>query len=216
MFLDLHNLNETTRTMHKPNGQFITMKPRTPTVSARFQESLNQLLGSLSQSHPHFIRCIKPNSDKTPMKFDMPVVLEQLRYTGMLETIRIRKTGYPVRLKYSHFAQRYRCLLSTGMDTRGAHTKEISRVILESFRVDRDDYALGASKVFMRESLEANLEKLRQDIQEVEVLKLQRHVRGYLARRNYDRMKSGAVTIQSAYRGWVVRKKYSKVIIIKF
>lgn len=45
MFLDLHNLNETARTMHKPNGQFITMKPRTPTVSARFQESLGQLLG---------------------------------------------------------------------------------------------------------------------------------------------------------------------------
>jgi myosin-15 len=40
------------------------------------------------------------------MKFDMPVVLEQLRYTGMLETVRIRKTGYAVRLKYQQFANR--------------------------------------------------------------------------------------------------------------
>ena len=47
MFLDLHNLNETARVMHKPNGQFITMKPRTPTVAARFQESLSQLLGKV-------------------------------------------------------------------------------------------------------------------------------------------------------------------------
>ena len=93
MFLDLHNLNETARVMHKPNGQFITMKPRTPTVAARFQESLSQLLGLMSQSHPHFVRCIKPNADKTPMKFDMPLVLEQLRYMGMLETIKIRKIG---------------------------------------------------------------------------------------------------------------------------
>ena len=212
MFLDLHNLNETARIMHKPNGQFITMKPRTPTVAARFQESLHQLLGLMSQSHPHFVRCIKPNADKTPMKFDMPLVLEQLRYMGMLETIKIRKVGYPVRVKYLAFAQRYRCLLdTTNFNIRGAPTKEISRFILESFRVERDDYALGASKVFMRENLEAVLERSRQEILEVEVLKLQRFVRGHLARRNYEKMKHSALVIQSAYRGWIVRRKYSKV-----
>ena len=212
MFLDLHNLNETARTMHKPNGQFITMKPRTPTVSARFQESLGQLMGLMSQCHPHFVRCIKPNSDKTPMKFDMPLVLEQLRYMGMLETIKIRKTGYPVRMKYLAFAQRYRCLLDPrSINIRGAPTKEIGRIILENFRVERDDYALGSTKVFMRENLEAVLEKQRQDILEVEVLKLQRYVRGYLARHRYEKMKVSALTIQSAYRGYCVRKKYSKV-----
>lgn len=212
MFLDLHNLNETARVMHKPNGQFITMKPRTPTVAARFQDSLQQLLGVMSQSHPHFVRCIKPNGDKTPMKFDMPLVLEQLRYSGILETIKIRKVGYPVRMKYLAFAQRYRCLLDQRtINIRGAPTKEIGRIILESFRVERDDYALGASKIFMRDSLESILEQHRQDILEVEVLKLQKYVRGYLARNQYDKMKQGAVVIQSAYRGWVVRKKYSKV-----
>jgi myosin heavy subunit len=54
----------------------------------------------MSQSHPHFVRCIKPNSDKTPMKFDMPLVLEQLRYMGMLETIKIRKIGNNIFLNY--------------------------------------------------------------------------------------------------------------------
>ena len=70
---------------------------------------------------------------------------------------------------------RYRCLLDPrSINIRGAPTKEISRILLENFRVERDDYALGASKVFMREHLEAVLEKQRQDILEVEVLKLQR------------------------------------------
>jgi myosin heavy subunit len=55
------------------------------------------------------------------MKFDMPIVLEQLRYTGMLETIRIRKMGYPVRLRFSQFVERFRYLLpqQVGGLTRG-------------------------------------------------------------------------------------------------
>ena len=48
------------------------------------------------------------------------------RYTGMLETIRMRKLGYPVRKKYSGFAARYRCLVA-GRVPRGAPTKEIAR-----------------------------------------------------------------------------------------
>ena len=78
MFLDLRNFHEASKTLNRPNGQFVTMKPRAPTVAARFNEALQQLLSTVSQSHPYFVRCLKPNNDKTPMKFDMPVVLEQV------------------------------------------------------------------------------------------------------------------------------------------
>lgn len=61
----------------------------------------------LFRCHPWFVRCIKPNSEKAAMKFDMLIVLEQLRYSGMLETISIRKTGYPIRMKFQQFAERW-------------------------------------------------------------------------------------------------------------
>ena len=168
------------------------------------------ILGSMANCNPYFIRCIKPNNDKCPMKFDMPVVLEQLRYSGMLETIRIRKMGYPVRKKYQAFVEHYRCLIR-GRIQRGVPTKEIARYILDQDPRERDNWQLGSSKVFMRESLEQKLEKQRLDIHEVAVLKLQQHVRGHLARRQFNTMKRNALVIQKTYRGWKVRKEYTKV-----
>jgi myosin-15 len=101
-----------TRTLPKgTNGRFVTMKPRTPTVAARFSDSLQQLIESMSRCNPWFVRCVKPNNDKSPMRFDMPVVLEQLRYAGMLDTIKIRQSGYPVRVKFQQFVDRYRYAL---------------------------------------------------------------------------------------------------------
>ena len=69
---------------------------------------------------------------------------------------------------FNYHDLRYRCLLK-GRIPRGAPTKEISRVILDAYSSghERDSYALGSSKVFLRENLEAVLEKTRQDIHEV-------------------------------------------------
>ena len=55
---------------------------------------------TLSQSKPFFVRCIKSNTDKRPLKFDDSIVLRQLRYTGMLATVRIRQSGYSYRVTH--------------------------------------------------------------------------------------------------------------------
>merc|ERR1719336_2512436 len=129
----------------------------------------------------------------------------------MLETIRIRKLGYPVRKRYQNFAEHYRCLIK-GRIQRGAPTKEIARYILDrEGEEQRDNFQLGSSKVFMRESLEQKLEKQRLEIFEVAALKLQRHARGHLARRRFNTMRRNALIIQKTYRGWKVRKEYTKV-----
>lgn len=79
MFATLRSRDEATKTLNKANGRFVTMKPRTPTVAARFSDSLSLLLDSMAKCRPWFVRCIKPNAEKAPMRFDMPTVLEQLR-----------------------------------------------------------------------------------------------------------------------------------------
>ena len=66
------------------------------TVASQFHASLNELLARMGLSDPHFLRCIKPNSDAAPNSFVPAYVMEQLKYAGVLETVRIRREGYSV------------------------------------------------------------------------------------------------------------------------
>ncbi|XP_021936981.1 unconventional myosin-XV-like isoform X4 [Zootermopsis nevadensis] len=217
MFQHVRSSHEAAKTINKANGRFVTMKPRTPTVAARFHDSLQHLLESMSKCNPWFVRCIKPNSDKAPMKFDMPIVLEQLRYTGMLETIRIRKMGYPVRLRFSQFVERFRYLLPQrvgGLTTRGTPYRELCRVILSSCCPEAEtngDYQLGTTRVFLREWLERELERERARVVRAAAVILQKTVRGYLARRRYRATRKAALTLQAHVRGWAARKRYRAV-----
>lgn len=80
------------------------------TVCSKFQKQLNDLITILQASRRKYIRCIKPNDKKRPRLFDCVHSLEQLRYSGIFEAVKIRKEGYPFRLTHQQFVHRYRCL----------------------------------------------------------------------------------------------------------
>lgn len=192
------------------NGRFVTMKPRTPTVAARFSDSLQQLLQSMAKCNPWFVRCIKPNNDKHALRMDMPCVLQQLRYLGMLDTIRIRRMGYPVRLRFQHFVERYRHMLKSPLP-RGAPYRDLCRNVLDTLPatgVDGPDFQLGATRVFLREALHRMLETSRAERQKRAAVVIQRNVRAMLAKKKTERKKRAAVKIQSQWRGYRQRKRY--------
>ena len=64
------------------------------------QSSLIALMETLEKTNPHFVRCLKSNNRKAPCMFDEELVLRQLRYTGMVQTVKIRKAGYSVRINF--------------------------------------------------------------------------------------------------------------------
>ena len=72
----------------------------------KLQYSLMDLLSKMVVGQPHFIRCIKPNNERQARKYDKEKVVLQLRYTGILETARIRRLGYSHRILFANFIKR--------------------------------------------------------------------------------------------------------------
>uniref|UniRef100_UPI001EAF5BB8 unconventional myosin-X-like n=1 Tax=Oncorhynchus gorbuscha TaxID=8017 RepID=UPI001EAF5BB8 len=108
-------------------------------------DSLHSLMNTLSASNPFFVRCIKPNMNKNANMFDPEVVLNQLRYSGMLETVKIRRAGFPVRRTFNDFHSRYKIILKDRHptdDQRGRCTE-----LLMSYDPAKIDWQLGKTKV---------------------------------------------------------------------
>lgn len=122
-------------------------KVKRTTVGAAFKVSLEELMMEMSEAAPHFVRCIKPNMQKVPDTFDGELVTKQLRYTGMLETTRIRKEGYAYRPTFADFVERYK-LLGFGMSTSPPPTDQTCRRIMEKSKIE--GFQVGKSKVFLR------------------------------------------------------------------
>ncbi|KYN18264.1 PREDICTED: unconventional myosin-IXb-like isoform X1 [Trachymyrmex cornetzi] len=166
------------------------------TVSAQFQQSLHSLMDTLNQANPFFIRCIKSNANKIPNEFDEETVQRQLRYTGMLETVRIRQAGFNVRLTYEEFIQLYRMLLPKGLLSSQSDVRDF----LLTLNLNRDNYQLGTTKVFLRESEKIKLDiELHQQII-TSITTIQKWFRACLERRKFLRLKNAIVQIQSFWR----------------
>ncbi|XP_026741081.1 unconventional myosin-IXa-like isoform X3 [Trichoplusia ni] len=177
------------------------------TVAAQFQHSLSALMDTLNQANPFFIRCIKSNGEKVPHVFDDETVQRQLRYTGMLETVRIRQAGYNVRLTYEEFIQLYRILLPKGL----LSSQTDVRHFLATLNLDRDNYQLGATKIFMRESEQTKLEyRLHQQIM-ASIITIQRWFRAVLERRRFLALRRASVVIQYFCRQWMSARQLAAV-----
>lgn len=63
-------------------------RKKSPTLAIQFRKSLEALMSTLTKCQPFFVRCIKPNEFKEALTFDRELCTRQLRYSGMMETIR--------------------------------------------------------------------------------------------------------------------------------
>ncbi|KAM9619341.1 unconventional myosin-IXb isoform 1-T4 [Morphnus guianensis] len=176
-------------------------KKKPPSISAQFQTSLNKLLETLGKAEPFFIRCIRSNAEKKEMLFDESLVLQQLRYTGMLETVRIRRSGYSAKYTFEEFIDQFQVLLPKNARA----SKEDICVYLNKLKLDENYYQIGKTKVFMKEAER----QILQDTLHKEVIRkiilLQSWLRMVLERRRFLRTRQAAIVLQAYWRSRCVR-----------
>ena len=176
-----------------------------PTVSEAFRMNLQVLVQVLESTNPWYVRCIKPNMEKSPCIFDENLVLDQLKYLGMLEIIRIKKQGFPVHYLFRDFKVKYLCLNIKMRFRIPKDEKEAVRFMLKSEGMAGSEWQLGKTKVFLRSNIHEPLEEKRLSILRSSAVMVQKMWKGHLAARDYRRQRGAAVRIQEYFRSWKAR-----------
>ncbi|XP_037112125.1 myosin-9-like isoform X1 [Syngnathus acus] len=173
--------------MSEMPGAFKTRKGMFRTVGQLYKEQLSKLMATLRNTNPNFVRCIIPNHEKKAGKLDPHLVLDQLRCNGVLEGIRICRQGFPNRIVFQEFRQRYEILTPSAIPKGFMDGKQACVLMIKSLELDPNLYRIGQSKVFFRAGVLAHLEEER-DMKITDIIiSFQAWCRGHLARRAFTR-----------------------------
>ncbi|XP_066491078.1 unconventional myosin-IXa isoform X1 [Tiliqua scincoides] len=178
-------------------------KKKPPSISAQFQASLTKLMETLGQAEPYFVKCIRSNADKLPLRFSDNLVLRQLRYTGMLETVHIRQSGYSCKYSFQDFVDHFHVLLPRDTIPSKLNIQDFFR----KTKTNPENYQVGRTMVFMKEQERQVLQGLlhREVLRRITLL--QSWFRAMLYRRQFLNLRQAAIIIQSYWRVYQRRKQ---------
>ncbi|KHN82014.1 Unconventional myosin-Id [Toxocara canis] len=182
------------------------------TAGTMFKNSMLDLVEQLASKMPYYIRCIKPNEDKSSVKFDEERVDHQVRYLGLLENVRVRRAGFAYRIEYDRFLQRYKLLsMKTWPNPKQGTAHDNTMVILKEHGL-ADDCVTGHTKLFVRSPQTVfHLEELRTQRIPLVVIFLQKMWRAKLARTRYRQMRA-IYLIMNRFRRYKLRSYIVEVI----
>ncbi|CAL1262334.1 unnamed protein product [Larinioides sclopetarius] len=197
-----------------------TRKGMFRTVSQLYKEQLAKLMATLRNTNPNFVRCIIPNHEKRAGKIDALLVLDQLRCNGVLEGIRICRQGFPNRIAFQEFRQRYELLTPNAIPKGFMDGKLACERMIYALDLDPNLYRIGQSKIFFRAGVLAHLEEERDLKISDLIIQFQAFCRGALSRRNFHKRLQQLNAIRiiqrncAAYlklRNWAWWRLYTKV-----
>ena len=112
------------------------------TAATNFKSSMLDLVSLLEKKNPYYVRCIKPNGNKSANDYDADLCSHQVRYLGLMENLRVRRAGYCNRQTYDVFVDRYKMLTKETWPHYRGDQKEGARIIIEALKLS-DNVAFG-------------------------------------------------------------------------
>ncbi|NXK50710.1 MYO19 protein, partial [Chauna torquata] len=222
------------------NQNNIKTQNRAPvvTVVSKFKGSLENLMQILNSTKPHYIRCIKPNADCKAMTFKREEVLSQLQACGIVEAITISAAGFPVRISFQSFAERYEILRKSYrlqhhlfnasfagetavMDDDKASCSVIFEILQNVImgqtaaeptgkRSENTSVYCGKTKVFMANSVLEQLEARRADMLNEKAFCIQCCWRRF-KQKKLEKERWSATLIQAAIRSWLAKNRFRRM-----
>ncbi|NWI04373.1 MYO19 protein, partial [Tichodroma muraria] len=200
------------------------------TVVSKFKSSLEHLMEILSRTTPHYIRCIKPNADCKAMTFRREEVLSQLQACGIVEAITISAAGFPVRIPFQSFTERYKLLRKSWgsskkrapvMDDAKAPRAAVLEILQDAVRgqtpaqetgngAETPSVYCGKTKVFLANSVLELLEARRAEVLNEKALCIQCCWRRFKEKKTAKEKRSAAL-IQAAVRSWLAKNRFQRM-----
>lgn len=181
------------------------------TIAAGFRKQLSELLETIDRTSVQYIRCIKPNDNKSATEFDRNMIADQLRCAGVISAIQISRASFPNRITLEEFQRRFEVLAPNKLHGLGA--REFSKGLLRIVVPDESEstnkvYAIGKSKIFFSAGLLQQIEAKRAVLLHVNATRIQKMVRGYHQRKRYVAVKNGTIKTQALTRSFQARKRF--------
>eukprot|EP01135_Chromosphaera_perkinsii_P011919 Nk52_evm36s2531 gene=Nk52_evmTU36s2531 len=189
-------------------------KKRPETIATQFSRQLGDLMSMMKSCVPHYIRCVKPNDKKAPAKIDEAVFQNQIMYLGLLENVKVCKSGFCYRAQYEHIMQRYKMITPETWPSFSGDPVEGVKVIMASLPItaEESNFEFGKTKLFIKDPPAVlALEKRRFECLDKMSTIISTRMKGFAKRMQWIRYKS-AQKIQAAWKGFTWRKWYLQTL----
>merc|ERR1712073_294981 len=180
------------------------------TVSSFYKSQLDDLMKTLYATDPSFIRCVVPNTHKIPGGVEPGLVMHQYQCNGVLAGIAICRAGFPNKIVYPEFKERYNILAAMAV-AKAKKDKDAARAVFKAIKLEEEKFRLGHTKVFSRAGILGYMEEVREDRIGMVLSYLQAQARGKASRLVFKKLQSQKLALyccQRTIRNWHIGKHW--------